>query len=484
MIFYKTLATALMASLVIATSASAADATYDIVIVNGRVMDPESGLDAVRNVGLRAGKIAAISTDAMQGSRTLDAKGLVVAPGFIDLHEHGQKPENYQFQAHDGVTTSLELEAGTADVAGWYAEREGKSLINFGVSIGHIPTRMKVMKDPGTWLPTGDAAHRAATDAELAQIDQRIEAGLKQGALAVGMGINYTAAASRGEVLDVFRVAARYGAPVHVHLRYAGDKPPETGRAALAEVLSASSETKAPLHVVHVTSMGLRDTPELLSMIRAAKARGTNVTTECYPYVAGSTGLESALFDPGWQERMRISYGDLQWVKTGERLTAETFERYRKEGGQVVIFMIPENVVRLAIADPMVMIASDGMPAAGASVHPRGQGTFSRVLGKYVRQEKALDLMTALRKMTLMPAQRLEQRAPAFKTKGRLEVGADADITVFDANRVIDRATFEKPLQYSDGIRFVLVNGVAVVNDGKLVDGAFPGRAARAPLVE
>ena len=482
MIFYKTLATALMASLVIATSASAADATYDIVIVNGRVMDPESGLDAVRNVGLRAGKIAAISTDAMQGSRTLDAKGLVVAPGFIDLHEHGQKPENYQFQAHDGVTTSLELEAGTADVAGWYAEREGKSLINYGVSIGHIPTRMKVMKDPGTWLPTGDAAHRAATDAELAQIDQRIEAGLKQGALAVGMGINYTAAASRGEVLDVFRVAARYGAPVHVHLRYAGDKPPETGRAALAEVLSASSETKAPLHVVHVTSMGLRDTPELLSMIRAAKARGTNVTTECYPYVAGSTGLESALFDPGWQERMRISYGDLQWVKTGERLTAETFERYRKEGGQVVIFMIPENVVRLAIADPMVMIASDGMPAAGASVHPRGQGTFSRVLGKYVRQEKALDLMTALRKMTLMPAQRLEQRAPAFKTKGRLEVGADADITVFDANRVIDRATFEKPLQYSDGIRFVLVNGVAVVNDGKLVDGAFPGRAARASL--
>ena len=482
MIFYKTLATALMASLVIATSASAADATYDIVIVNGRVMDPESGLDAVRNVGLRAGKIAAISTDAMQGSRTLDAKGLVVAPGFIDLHEHGQKPENYQFQAHDGVTTSLELEAGTADVAGWYAEREGKSLINFGVSIGHIPTRMKVMKDPGTWLPTGDAAHRAATDAELAQIDQRIEAGLKQGALAVGMGINYTAAASRGEVLDVFRVAARYGAPVHVHLRYAGDKPPETGRAALAEVLSASSETKAPLHVVHVTSMGLRDTPELISMIRAAKARGTDVTTECYPYVAGSTGLESALFDPGWQERMRISYGDLQWVKTGERLTAETFERYRKEGGQVVIFMIPENVVRLAIADPMVMIASDGMPAAGASVHPRGQGTFSRVLGKYVRQEKALDLMTALRKMTLMPAQRLEQRAPAFKTKGRLEVGADADITVFDANRVIDRATFEKPLQYSDGIRFVLVNGVAVVNDGKLVDGAFPGRAARASL--
>jgi len=482
--FYKTIAATLVAGLLAASAAVAADDSYDVTIVNGRVMDPESGLDAVRNVGLRAGKIAAISNQPMQGRRTIDAQGLVVAPGFIDLHEHGQKPENYRFQAHDGVTTSLELEAGTADVAGWYAERAGKSLINFGVSVGHIPSRMQVMKDPGTWLPTGDAAHRAATEPELAQIDQRIDAGLRQGALAVGMGINYTAAASRDEVVSVFRVAAKYGAPVHVHLRYSGDKPPETGRAALEEVLAASSETKAPLHVVHVTSMGLRDTPQLLALIRDAQARGTDVTTECYPYVAGSTGLESALFDAGWQERMRISYGDLQWVKTGERLTAETFARYRKEGGQVVIFMIPENVVRLAVADPMVMIASDGMPSAGASVHPRGQGTFARVLGKYVREEKALDLMTALRKMTLMPAQRLEQRAPAFKTKGRIKVGADADITVFDANRVIDAATFEKPLQYSEGIRFVLVNGQAVVSDGQLVDGVLPGRAARAPLVK
>lgn len=476
----KTFATTLVAFFIVTSSAAAADDVYDTAIVNGRVMDPESGLDAVRNVGVRDGKIAVISSAAIQGRRTIDARGLVVAPGFIDLHEHGQKPENYRFQAHDGVTTSLELEAGAADVAAWYAEREGKSLINFGVSVGHIPTRMKVMKDPGAMLPTGDAAHRAATPAELEQIDQRIEAGLKQGALAVGMGINYTAAATRAEVLGVFRVAAKYGAPVHVHLRYAGDYPPETGRAALEEVLTASRETKAPLHVVHVSSMGLRDTPQLLTMIREARTQATDVTTECYPYVAGSTGLESALFDAGWQDRMRIGYGDLQWVRTGERLTAETFARYRKEGGQVVIFMIPESVVRLAVADPMVMIASDGMPAAGASVHPRGQGTFSRVLGRYVREEKVLDLMTALRKMTLMPAQRLEQRAPAFQTKGRIKQGADADITIFDANRVLDAATFEKPLQYSEGIQFVLVNGVPVVSDGKLVDDVAPGRAARA----
>src|SRR5690348_8672898 len=122
--------------------------TFDLVIANGRVMDPESGLDATRNLGIRDGKIAAISSSALQGKQTIDAQRLIVAPGFIDLHEHGQEPRNYEFQAHDGVTTSLELEVGTNDVAGWYAQRAGKSLINFGVSVGHIPIRMRVMKDP------------------------------------------------------------------------------------------------------------------------------------------------------------------------------------------------------------------------------------------------------------------------------------------------------------------------------------------------
>jgi dihydroorotase len=179
---------------------------------------------------------------------------------------------------------------------------------------------------------------------------------------------------------------------------------------------------------------------------------------------------------------MGISYKDVQWAETGERLTAETFEKYRKQGGVVVIHSIPEEAARTAVANPMVMIASDGMPITGVKVHPRGQGTFSRVLGHYVREEKALDLMTALRKMTLMPAQRLEKRAPVFKEKGRIRVGTDADITVFDANRVIDKATYEEPLQYSEGIEFVLVNGVPVVKDGQLVEGVFPGRGARAPI--
>jgi N-acyl-D-aspartate/D-glutamate deacylase len=468
------------------------EATYDLVIANGRVMDPESGLDTVRNVGVRSGKVAAISEGPLAGQVTIDAKGLVVAPGFIDLHEHGDEPRNYQFQAHDGVTTSLELEAGTNDVANWYAARAGKSLINFGVSVGHIPVRAQVVGHA-----TGDLSssitlpldvqtslHRQATADEISQMKALIEKGMQQGALAEGMGINYTPGASHSEIVEMFRVAAKYHAPVHVHLRYAGMQEPTTGLAALEEVIAAAAGTGAPLHVVHITSMGLRDTPELIAMVRGAQQRGLDVTTECYPYTAGSTSLQSAVFDPGWQEAMAITYHDLQWAETGERLTAETFEKYRRRGGIVVIHSIPEQDARTAVSDPMVMVASDGMLITGPKVHPRGQGTFSRVLGHYVREEKALDLMTALRKMTLMPAQRLERRAPLFRDKGRIRVGADADITVFDPNRVIDKATYDNPLQYSEGIQFVLVNGVPVVKDGQLVEGVSPGRSARAPIAQ
>jgi N-acyl-D-aspartate/D-glutamate deacylase len=475
---------AVAAILALATTfhAQPPDPAFDLVIAYGRVMDPESGLDAVRNVGITGGKIAAVSSDALHGKETIDAKGLVVAPGFIDLHEHGQEPRNYQFQAHDGVTTSLELELGTNDVDAWYAQREGKSLINYGVSAGHVPVRMKVFTDPGTFVPTANGAHRAATAEQIAQMRADLEHGLQRGALAVGMGINYTEAASHEEILEMFRAAAKYHASVHVHLRYAGILEPQNGLAGIEEVIAAAATTGAPLHVVHITSMGLAATPQLIAAVAGAQKQGLDVTTECYPYTAGSTSLESAVFDPGWQERQGISYHDIQWTATGERLTADTFEKYRKVGGTVVIFSIPENMVRAALGNPMVMIASDGMPITGAKVHPRGQATFSRVLGHYVREEETLDLMTALRKMTLMPAQRLEKRAPVFVNKGRIRVGADADITVFDADRVIDKATFEEPLQYSDGIQFVLVNGVPVVKNGTLRGDVSPGKPARAPI--
>jgi len=460
-------------------TAAAQGETFDLVIASGRVMDPESGLDAVRNVGINGGKIRAISDGALKGKQTIEAKGLVVAPGFIDLHQHGQDAENYAVKAADGVTTALELEVGVADVDRWYAEREGKALINFGASAGHIPVRMAVMHDPGVLLPSGDAAHRVATPAEMEEIDALLEKALQRGALAVGLGPAYTEAATNQEILDVFRVAAKYHASCHVHIR-----TPLTQVAGnfsgFEEVMAAAAITGAPLHVVHIQSTGGPNVTQELQMISDAQSRGMDVTTEAYPYTMGMTSIQSALFDHREDEPANY-FASLLWPATGEHLTRESFLRYRQQGGMVILpGNTPENV-HAAIVSPLTMIASDGYLAKGQG-HPRTAGTYALVLGRYVREEKTLDLMTALKKMTLMPAQRLEKRAPMFKDKGRIRVGADADITVFDPERVIDKATYEKPLQYSQGIQFVLVNGVPVVKDGQIVEGTFPGRGARAPV--
>ena len=474
---------ALCALVRIDIASAAAAPEYDVVILNGRVIDPESRLDAIRNIGISNGTIQAISEKSMRGRTTVLATGLVVSPGFIDLHSHGQDQENYRFKAMDGVTTALELEVGTGNANQWYAQREGKALINYGASIGHIPARIAVMHDPGIFLPSGDAAHKAASDSEIEEMKGQIEQGLKQGALGVGFGINYTAAASHWEILEMFRVAAKHRAPCFVHMRFAGLKEPTNSIRALEEVLSATAITGAPLHVVHISSMGLRATPLLLQMIGEAQSRGLDVTTECYPYTATQTNIESAIYDEGWKEALGIDYKDLQWVATGERLTEESFARYRKTGGSVIGHAIPEEIARISVASPLTMIASDGLLQNGKG-HPRASGSYARVLGRYVRDLKALTLMDALRKMTLMPAQRLERLAPMMKNKGRIRVGADADLTVFDPGLVIDKSTFEAPAQYSEGITHVLIGGVFVVKDGKLQPDVNPGRAIRAPIAK
>jgi len=306
-----------------------------------------------------------------------------------------------------------------------------------------------------------------------------LERGLVAGALGVGMGPAYTPGASREELLRVFELAARRKALAFIHMRSAGEVEPGGSIDALQEVLANAAATGASVHIVHITSMGLGQTRRLLSMIDGARARGLDITTELYPYTAASTYLQSALFEPGWQQRFGISFKDVQWAATGERLTEETFARYRARGGFVVIHMIPEDALRAALTHPTVMVGSDGVPLTNGGGHPRGVGTYARVLGRYVREEKLIDLMTALRKISLMPAQRLEPFVPAMRRKGRLGVGMDADVTVFDPARVIDRATFERPAQFSEGIRHVIVGGTFVVRDEQLVANVAPGRPIR-----
>jgi hypothetical protein len=329
---------------------------------------------------------------------------------------------------------------------------------------------------------TGSFVRTPIERARLPELERRLDAALNDGALGVGMGINYTPAATRAEILGTFGVAARHHAPVFVHLRSAGLLESSGGVAGVQEVIADAAATGAPLHVVHVTSMGLGATPVLLDLIDGARARGMDVTTEAYPYVAGATMLQSAIFDPGFQERMGMDYKDIQWAATGERLTAESFERYRKQGGLVVVFNIPESAADQAYRDPRVMVASDGgfrfengLPIG----HPRSAGTHARILGRFVRERGVISLMDGVRKMTLLPARRLEGIDPDMKRKGRVQPGADADIVVFDPARVIDRATFEQPAQYSDGIVHVMVNGTFVVRGSNLVPGVAPGKPVR-----
>ena len=449
-----------------------ANAVYDRVIRGGRVMDPASKLDAVRDIGLMDGRIAVITTQAIRGRDTVDARGLVVAPGFIDLHAHGQTPETYRFYSLDGVTTSLELELGTSDVAAWYRERSAGERINYGVSIGHIKVRMSVMHDSGTVMPVSDGAYRAASPAQIGEIAKGIEIGLREGAVSIGAGFPYTPAATREELLAVFRVAAQTKTPIHVHTR--------PGVAGLKEVLSLAGETNAPLHVVHINSAGLAETPVMLEMINEARAQGHDVTTEAYPYDAGMTEIQSATIQDTYRPAPDERLAELEWPPTGERLNRESFERYRRIGGPVVIHTNTEQMVAVAINSPITIIASDAYWQNGTG-HPRTTGTFAKVLGRYVREAHSLSLMEAVRKMTLMPAQRLEARVPAMRQKGRLRVGADADITIFDAARVLDRSTYREPSLSPVGLQHVIVNGVSVVANGRAVEGVAPGTAVRAP---
>jgi N-acyl-D-aspartate/D-glutamate deacylase len=337
---------------------------------------------------------------------------------------------------------------------------------------------MKVMGDSGDFLPRDAAMNRPASAEERDRIAREARRGLDEGGLGLGMGLAYTPTAPASEILDLFGLAAQWKRPVFVHVRHGGAGTPGIVES-LQEVIANAASTGASLHVVHINSSSTRAVDTALRMIDGARSRGLDITTEAYPYIAGATRLDSALFEPGWQQRMGISYGELLWTDTGERLTEESFARYRRQGGRVILFTNTEEMVLRAIVHPGVMIASDG-GLTNSTGHPRSAGTYARILGRYVREQKALTLMDALRKMTILPAQRLEKMAPVMQNKGRIKSGADADLTVFDPGTVIDRATYEKPAQYSEGFRYVLVEGTLVVRDGRLVEGVAPGRPIQA----
>jgi len=489
------------AVLVLFPAAPAPAEEFDLVLRNGRVMNPANGLDSVRDVGIRDGRIVALSREPLSGTENVDVGGLVVAPGFIDLHAHGQREFEAWLQAQDGVTTQLEMEAGVYPVATWYARRAGKAPINYGATVGHIPVRIATLMDlEAVGLSEDDLAQPLlsspitpvitaarhwmedpATVEEIDAMQQRIQRGLDEGALGIGYGINYTAGAGREEIYRLFELAATQGVTNFVHARFGSDLETGGGVDAVQELLANAAAAGAGVHIVHIGSTGMSRVPLILEMLDGARGQGVDVTTEVYPYTAFSTFVGAAIFDGDFRDRMGMDYGDIELPETGERLTAERFAWLRERAPETIIVGhgMTEGNVTAAVAHPGVMIASDGMMYENGRAHPRGAGTFSRVLGRYVREQGTLSLMEALGKMSYLPAARLEAAVPQMQRKGRIEVGADADLVVFDPQRIIDHATFAEPALPSAGIEHVLVNGVFVVRDAQPLPDRHPGQPVR-----
>ncbi|MFC4313886.1 amidohydrolase family protein [Steroidobacter flavus] len=469
--------------------ATAAGAEYDVVYTGARAIDPETGLDEVRNIGIAGGKIAAVSTDRLKGRRTIDARGLVAAPGFIDLHSHSTTLQTAKYQAKDGVTTRLELEAGAFPVQRWYEQKAGKELLNYGASVSHNKARFYLLNggdDRAMQLLQSDPLisfrkdiHTALPAEQRDRLIVELERGMKAGAIGIGSGPQYAPGIDRWELLDVTRLSARMRTCVFTHIRYGSLIEPGSTLESIQENVANVAITGGCVHIMHLNSMGMSASPELLKLIHGARDRGLDVSTETYPWGASSDSIRSVIFDPGWEQRWGVGPEDLQSTSTGKRLTREEFDALRSGTGKdgVLMHMNTEETLVALLRDPSMIVVSDaGNLEAGKLSHPRTVGSFARVLGHYVREAGVLTLSDAIAKMSLKPAQRLEAFVPAMKHKGRLQVGADADVVFFDPATVREKATYLDAMQYSEGFQYVMIDGVLVVDRGKLIENVFPGQ--------
>lgn len=486
----------ILVSCLVIVSLSAQAETYDVAINHGRVIDPETGLDGVRHVGIVGNKITAISDTPLKGRITLNAGDHIVAPGFIDLHSHAITPKGQAYQLFDGVTTALELEAGAYPAYRVSDKLQGKPLIHYGASLGylwlrqwylseqyqpsllHSPEQSNGRQDDWPSYGPGSAFSRQLTAMEIRELQSLLRRELsKDQSIGIGLPIDYIKnGLNSTELAMVFAVASEFDQIVFIH----GRRLPVGDLAGLDEVIDAAAASGASVHFCHINSNALGAIDVFLKRVERAQAAGVDISIEAYPYEAGSTQIGAAAFKGDWQTLYGMHHQDLLWVETGERLTPETFHRYQSEQpqGYIILFSNTMAAVDAAMVEPGVIVASDAMPEprADAIVHPRGRGTFTRTLHRYVKQQGQLSWRQALTKMTLEPARRLQKIAPKFGSKGRLQEGADADIVVFDPEIVADKATYANPDQYAEGMRYVLVDGNLMIDQGRLIEGNFPGK--------
>ncbi|TVX99945.1 amidohydrolase family protein [Cohnella terricola] len=439
-------------------TSSELDKTYDVVIAGGRVINPETKLDREGlNVAVQDGQIALVTDQPLKGKRVIDAKGLVVAPGFIDNLSYDPNPIGVWNKIADGVTTNIAMHGGTASPEKWYPYYErNKTPVHFGASFFYTQARNQFK------LSRYDTAKPEQTQT---LVDQA-EKALNNGVLGISFSLEYVPGVNDKEILPLMKLAHKYNVPVYFHARYSAMEGPGTNIDALNELLGYARASGAAVHIDHINSTGgTFSMQQSLKMVSDAIEEGLDITSCIYPYDYWGTYLNSARFDEGWQQRFRISYNDLQIAGTKERLTAETFRKYQKEGKLAVAYAIPKQDVIDSLQAPFVMIGSDAILEPGFNNHPRASGTFARTVGLYVREQQVITISDAIAKMSLLPAQRLEKQAPALQKKGRIAKGMDADIVVFDYDTISDKSTVEKPEIVSAGIAYVLVNGQVALDE-------------------
>ena len=442
--------------------------SYDVIIKGGTIYNPSTEHELENyNIGINGSKIERITQEELSGITEINADGLVISPGFIDLVSYDPNHVGIEFKVFDGVTSNLAMHGGTEDAASWYASWENSGVItNFGAS--SFITRLR-------WPIIGAGIDNEMTDqADIDRLVEETRKNIENGALGISFSFEYVPGVKH-EVKPLLELAAEYDVPTFYHLRYSDE---EKGLEGVQEVIDYGKDTGAAIHIMHINSTGgtfVMD--QALEMVREAREDGLDITTDFYPYDFWATYINSARFRPGWQERFKITYEDLQIGATDIRITEDTFDYYREQYLLVAAHgSMPEDELRMLLADPHTMVGSDTIIEPGHNNHPRGAGTYSRLFGKYVREEQVLTMMDAIKKSSYYPAKRMESAAPSMQYKGRIEVGADADITIFDPNTIIDKSTVEAPGTHSVGVEYVLVNGVLVKNKDGLVDVEKPGQ--------
>ena len=505
----------------------AAAQNCDILIVNGKILDGTGNSWYYGDIAVKDGKIIKIERDLkITATKTIDAKGLIVAPGFIDVHTHLEGDEARDPRATsfilDGVTTCITGNCGSSrtDIKKYLQWIDSLQLsINVATLIGHNDVRKQVM----------GRANRDATPAEMKQMEAIVDKAMADGAVGLSTGLIYIPGTftKTPEIVDLAKVAAKYDGVYASHMRDEGDSVTQ----AIEEALTIGREAKLPVEISHFKLSGQQNwgrSKQTVAMIEAARKEGIDVTIDQYPYTASSTSISTLIPDEiladgqdsikARLERPEIekyvinsmlkrlkkrklkhfsyavvayyspdttyngkSIEQINLMKGGKhkaKAEAKTVIDIMKNGGASAVFhgMGEEDVKRI-MQYPFNMFASDasirilnaGMP------HPRGYGTNARVLGKYVREEKVISLEEAIRRMTSLPAQKFQ-----LKDRGLLKEGYAADIVIFDENDVKDMSTFEQPHAYSRGFHYVIVNGKMTVENEKHL-GVRAGKALYGP---